>query len=474
MRKRDGKTGSRLTNKDETICAVSTPLGEGGIGVIRISGPEAVALVDRIFMSSCKASLQGVPTHTLQHGRIVDPATQERIDEVLVGVMRGPRSYTREDVVEINGHGSPVLLHRILELLIHQGARLAEPGEFTQRAFLNGRFDLTQAEAVMDLIRAKTDAGCRAALKRLEGNLGREIRDLRETLSLLLASIEAAIDFPEEDLEILPRYKAIEQVRHTLTGVQKLIDSATEGRILQEGLATVIVGRPNVGKSSLLNRLLQQDRAIVTAIPGTTRDLLEGYLNMNGIPLRVVDTAGLRAPTNLVEQEGIRRTESAITDADLLLVVVDASHGLVKEEEDLLKRPAEGKMAVLVINKMDLAPSAGKKIQQKVGNLVPSVLVSATKGEGLEELKDTIKNVAIALPWSEGDGVLVANLRHKTALLAAQDHLEQALSSITSGMPEDIIAVDVRATLDRLGEIVGMTTTEDILGRIFQTFCVGK
>jgi tRNA modification GTPase len=474
MRKRDGKTGSRPTDKDETICAISTPLGEGGIGIIRISGPEAIAVVDRIFVSSCNDTLRAAPSHTLQHGHIIHPATHERIDEVLIGVMHGPRSYTREDVVEINGHGGPVLLHRVLELLIHQGARLAEPGEFTKRAFLNGRFDLTQAEAVMDLIRAKTDVGCRAAMKRLEGGLGREIRDLREKLSLLLAYIEAAIDFPEEDLEILPRPRATEDVRSALSDVKRLIESAVEGRILQEGLATVIIGRPNVGKSSLLNGLLQQDRAIVTSIPGTTRDLLEGYLNIKGLPLRVVDTAGLRTPADDVEQEGIRRTESAIAEADLILVVVDASDGLVTEEEDLLRKHAAGKKAVLVINKIDIAQSAGKTIQQKLEGLVPSVLVSATKGEGLEELKDTIKNVAIVMPWSESDGVRVANFRHKIALLAVQGHLDQALSSIQTGMPEDIIAVDVRASLDRLGEIVGETTTEDILSRIFQTFCIGK
>lgn len=460
--------------RPDTICAVSTPLGEGGVGIIRISGPEAISITDPVFRGAASVPLSRVPTHTLHYGQIVDPATGELLDKVLVGVMHAPRSYTKETVVEINAHGGSVVLRRVLDLMIRRGARLAEPGEFTRRAFLNGRMDLTQAEAVMDLIRSKTDASCRAAIKRLEGALGQEIRAARERLSRLLVQLEAAIDFPEDDLELFPRSRATEEIQGIMGEVQRLIDTGEQGRILQDGLATVIIGRPNVGKSSLLNQLLQQDRAIVNPAPGTTRDLLEGYINSKGVPLRIIDTAGLRDTTDPIEQEGVRRTEAAAAEADLILFIIDASLGFVKEEEDILTGAVDGKKVILVINKMDIAPSAGRAILRQMNGRFPTACISATKGEGIEELKATIVNVASAASLDGEGGVLVAGARHKAALLSARDSLGQALSSIKTGMPEDIITVDVRAGLDRLGEIIGDTTTEDILDRIFKTFCIGK
>ena len=468
----------------DTICAISTPIGEGGIGIIRVSGPQSVAIVDQLFRRCPSGSLHHVATHTVHYGQIMESLTGEGVDEVLVTVMRAPRTYTREDIVEIHGHGGPVLLHRILGLLIEQGARLAEPGEFTKRAFLSGRIDLTQAEAVMDLIQAKTEASGRAALNRLKGALGREIQDLRDRLSFLLAYIEAAIDFSEEDLELLPQSKAIELVQDGLARVQRLLDTAEEGRILRDGLATVIVGRPNVGKASLLNSRLKQDRAIVTPIPGTTRDLLEEYLNIKGIPLRIMDTAGLRPSSDPIEQEGMRRTEAAMAEADLLLVMIDASQGLVKEEEDRIQMHQKDKRIIVVINKVDLAPQTSGEIREKIEKIAPAVVISATQGLGLEILKETIKALALSARGEGGvgshalhgmgEGALVAHVRHKAALMATKTHLEEALESIKAGMQEEILALEIRGALDRLGEIIGATTTEEILDRIFQSFCIGK
>jgi len=470
------------TLSSETICAISTPIGEGGIGIIRLSGPKSIAIVDRLFRRRPSGPLHHVATHTVHYGRLMEPLTGEVVDEVLVTVMRAPRTYTREDIVEINAHGGPLLLRRILGLLTDQGARMAEPGEFTQRAFLSGRIDLTQAEAVMDLISAKTEASGRAALNRLQGALGREIQEVRDRLSFLLAYIEAAIDFSEEDLELLPPSRAIELIQEGLARVQRLLDTAEEGRILRDGLATVIVGRPNVGKSSLLNCLLKQDRAIVTPLPGTTRDLLEEYLNIKGIPLRLIDTAGLRLSFDPIEQEGMRRTEAAMAEADLLLVLIDASQGLFEQEESLLRKYSENKKVLAVINKIDLAPTASEAIRQKIEGTNPTAAISATQGLGLEELKEAI--VALSLStrggvgshavYGMGEEALVAHVRHKSALIATQTHLEQALESVKAGMPEEIIALEIRDALDRLGEIIGATTTEEILDRIFQSFCIGK
>ncbi len=458
----------------ETICAVSTPIGEGGIGIIRLSGPKAISVVKPLFRGLPPASLDRVPSHTIQYGHLIDPPSGRAIDEVLVTVMRSPRTYTREDVVEINAHGGPFLLDRILSLIIRQGARLAEPGEFTKRAFLNGRIDLTKAEAVMDLIQAKTEASYRAAMIRLEGALGREIHDLRDRLRGLLAIIEAQIDFPEDELEAFPMEKAQESVKEVFARVQKLLDTLEEGRILREGLATVIVGRTNVGKSSLLNRLLRVDRAIVTPIPGTTRDLLEETLNIRGVPVRVTDTAGLRASADPVEQEGIRRTRSAIEGADLILLMAEAPAGLKEEEVEFLKRYESRKKVILVINKIDLAANRGEAIHKAANGRVSAVQISATRGDGLDALRDSIRNAALSSVSDGENGILIARLHHKSALLATRVHLEEVMRAIDKGMPEEIIAMDLRGALDRLGEIIGETTTEDILDRIFREFCIGK
>ena len=458
----------------ETICAVSTPIGEGGIGVVRLSGPAAVEVVDRLFRSLRPVSLKDVPSHTMHPGRIVHPATGATVDEVIVSVMRAPRSYTREDVVEINAHGSPVLLREILDLAVRQGARIAAPGEFTRRAFLNGRIDLSKAEAVMEVIQAKTEASSRAAMERLEGALGREIHHLREQLRNLLAVVEAAIDFPEEDLEIFPRDEAAKQVDEISNRVRRMIGSYEEGRILRDGLATVIVGRPNVGKSSLLNCLLRQDRAIVSPVPGTTRDLLEEYLNIKGVPLRIVDTAGLRTTEDPVEQEGLKRAQTAISRADLLLVVIEAPAGLMEEESRLIAKHESDKRIVLVINKVDLAPEAGEALREKMDGKIPAISFSATRGQGLDLLREAIRSLALSSGRAPRNDIIITEVRHKAALCATEEHLAEVLKAVKEGMPEEMIAVDLHGALDQLGEIIGVTTCEEILDRIFSTFCIGK
>jgi tRNA modification GTPase len=461
-------------NTEETIAAISTATGEGGIGIVRISGPEAIAVADRITRAPSLASLRAAPSHTIHYGKIVDPVTGEMLDEVFVTILREPRTYTREDIVEINAHGGPVLLQRILELVLRQGARQADPGEFTKRAFLNGRIDLTQAEAVMDLIRARTESSGRAALRRLEGALGREIQELGERLKTALAMIEAAMDFPEEEIETPARDRTLQEIEWIRSRMTELLDTAEEGRILREGLTTVIVGRTNVGKSSLLNQLLKQNRAIVSPAPGTTRDILEESLNIHGVPVRIIDTAGLRSSTDPIELEGMRRTMAAIAAADLLLVVVDASAGLVSEEEILLNENRSEKKIILAINKRDLAPQAAQILESRMAPKVPTVTISATEGQGLDQLKEKVKTVVLATAGRGAERVLIAQARHRTALSHAQEGLRRAVESLKDGRPEEIVAVDLRLAMDRLGEIVGTTTTDDILDQIFRTFCIGK
>ena len=458
----------------DTICAISTPPGQGGIGMVRLSGPSAISAAQVIFQGSPPIDLRIAPSHTIHHGHILDPDSHEVLDEVLISVMRSPKTYTKEDIVEINAHGNSLVLQRILAAILHQGLRLAEPGEFTKRAFLNGRIDLTEAEAVMELIEAKTEAGCRAAVNRLQGALGQTIHALRDQLSHLLATVEATIDFPEEELGNLPRGETSQQTKDVLLAIRKLLSTSETGRLLREGLATVIIGRPNVGKSSLLNTLTRQDKAIVSAIPGTTRDLIETYIHIDGIPLKVIDTAGLHSSGDPIEQEGMKRAEAAIASADLVLLVVEATGGFGEAEEALLKRYFPNKKMVLVMNKIDLAPD-GQEMRLPPPSLpVPTVRVSATRGDGMDALRELLGKVGMSISGFQHAQVIVVQLRHQLALEAAARHLEEVLQSIDDGWSEDVIALDLRAALDRLGEIVGVVTTEDILGEIFQNFCIGK
>ncbi len=451
----------------DTICAVSTAPGEGGIGIIRVSGNDAVPLASRLFRPK-HGVLERAETHTIHYGHLVDPATGETVDEVLVVVMRAPATYTREDVVEINCHGGMMPLWRTVNLLIASGARQAEPGEFTKRAFLNGRIDLAQAEAVMDIIHAKTELSHRAANEQLLGGLSSDVSEIKDRLVSLLASVEAGIDFPDEDIETSPGTSLENEITIAREALQGLLSGQVYGKVLREGLATAIVGRPNVGKSSLLNALLKQNRAIVTEIPGTTRDVLEEYLNISGMPLRILDTAGIRHSHDVVEQEGVRRSIAAIGTSDVVLVVLDGSAPFTAEDERVLEE-IKGRAVVAVINKTDLP--------RKLGDLVwPEVQVelSCKTGEGMEWLKNTLVDMIKRGVVAPREHAWAVNQRHRTALEQAKASLENALASTQARLSPEFIAVDLRDALDHVGRIIGATYTEDILERIFKEFCIGK
>lgn len=452
----------------DTICAVSTPPGAGGIGIIRISGRAAIKTASSIFRPRKEKELTTTPTHSLHYGHVVDPSSGETVDEALCSVMRAPATYTREDVVEINCHGGIAPLRRTLGLLIEAGARQAEPGEFTKRAFLNGRIDLAQAEAVMDIIRAKTDLSLQAANEQLLGGLSGEIAALRDRMISLVAAVEAGIDFPEEDIETGAGQFLADETGRLLAGVDSLLSGYIYGRILRDGFATAIVGKPNVGKSSLLNALVKQNRAIVTEVPGTTRDVIEEYLNIGGVPLKILDTAGIRHSGDAVEQEGVRRSIAAIASADIVLLVLDGSRPLTDEDRRVLDE-LQGKPVIGIINKSDLP----RRLEQ-LREPGEQVTVSCRTGDGLDILKRAIADRIRQGTINPREHAWAVNQRHKTALEQTKESLQKALESITAGLSPEFIALDFRGALDSLGLITGATYTEDILERIFNDFCIGK
>jgi len=460
---------------EDTIAAISTPLGEGGIGIVRLSGDNALSISDGIFRSPGKKSLLDSRNRCIIYGHIIDPATGAQIDEVLVTVMRSPNSYTKEDVAEINCHGGMITLRKILELVIKQGARLAEPGEFTRRAFLNGRIDLSQAEAVLDLIRSRTDEGRRIAVEQLQGSLSEKICSLRDGLTGICAHVETYIDFPEDEIETASKKDLLESMLGIHGELVTLLKTYDEARFFREGLSTAIVGRTNVGKSSLLNALLQKDRAIVTEIPGTTRDVIEEYLNIRGLPLRIMDTAGIRDVKDAAEKEGVKRSLRSIDNADLVIAVFDGSEALREEDFQVIQR-VKSKKKVFALNKTDL-PSVVDENFFSSFIIHPSSLlinISATRGDGLEELKEAIFNSCLK-DWKEGrEGIVVANLRHKIAVENALKSLERAINAFDGNLPIEITALELRDSLDKLGGIVGIVTTEEILNKIFSEFCIGK
>ncbi len=460
-------------NADDTICAIATPPGEGGIGIIRVSGARAVEIASKVFVGSSGRTVREFKTHTLHHGELRNPETGARLDEVLVAVMKAPRSYTGEDVVEFHCHGGPLLLRLGLEALIRSGTRLAQPGEFTKRAFLNGRLDLAQAEAVMDLIQARSEAGHRVALEQLRGTLSEDLGRMREGLVCLLVEVEAGIDFTEEDITFISSQGLANGVSVIRDRIEHLLRTADDGRIVREGVTAVLVGRPNVGKSSLLNTLARADRAIVTPIPGTTRDVVEEFINVRGVPVRLLDTAGLRDTVDVVEREGVRRSHDALARAELVLAVLDGSVPLDPEDRRLLES-ARGKVTVVVVNKTDLpshfqlAPVADVIAGSRL------VQTSSVTGAGLEELRDAIRDAVLKEGLEAREGVLITHLRHRTALMRAKDSLDHVLASVERRMPAEFIAVDLRGAVNAIGEIIGETTTDDILDRIFKEFCIGK
>ena len=453
-----------------TIAAISTPPGAGGIGIIRISGTESLRILKKIFTSAhppCHFS-----SHHFYYGTVNDPLSSKVLDEVLVVFMQAPKTYTREDVVEIHCHGGFLILQSVLELILSEGAQLAEPGEFTKRAFLNGRIDLTRAEAVIDVLSARTRKGVDLALEQMSGSLYKEVDRLRSTLVEIRALLETAIDFPEEEIEIADHTAIGTRLQdEVLDPLQRLISQADSGRIVREGVAIVIVGRPNVGKSSLLNTLLQEERALVTSIPGTTRDTIEEYIDINGVPVQIIDTAGIREDVEEVEQLGIKRARESINRADLVLFLVDGSTSISSDDVSLFET-VNHKPLITVINKCDLEQRIERQTHPRL--VADAIEISAREQTGLEQLKQQIfrRITGGREQWQE-EGC-TPNLRHKAALEKAQDALKRVAGGLASGLSNDLITVDLLESLDHLGDIVGETTTEDMLDVIFEQFCLGK
>lgn len=458
--------------ESDTIAAISTPLGEGGIAVIRISGPEAVQVADRIFKG--RKPLAEVPSHTVHYGFVLDPESGEKADEVLATVMRAPRSFTREDVVEISCHGGIIAVRKVLELVLSAGgARLAEPGEFTKRAFLNGRIDLSQAEAVIDLIRSKSDQAHALAMKQAEGVLSAKIRALRGQLIELMAHIEVNIDYPEHDVEEMTNRFIREKCQVALAEIDRLLNTASQGKILREGITTAIVGRPNVGKSSLLNALVRENKAIVTDIPGTTRDVIEEYVTIGGIPLRLLDTAGIRETVDVVEKIGVERSLEALKEADLLLFVINGNEPLQEEERKLMQQLA-GRQAIVIVNKSDLPVRVEmEEIRERfAGEHI--VHMAAARHEGLEDLERAIRNLFFSGELASGDLTYVSNVRHIQLLKESRKSILDALSAAEEGMPIDMIQIDLRNSWEFLGEVIGDAVSESLIDQIFSQFCLGK
>lgn len=456
---------------DDTIAAISTPMGQGGIGIVRISGSGALRIADTLFKHKKKGAPSHLDSNRLQYGYIFDPAKNEPVDEILLSVMRSPHSYTREDVVEMNCHGGMVAVKKVLELVLARGARLAEPGEFTKRAFLNGRISLTQAEAVLDLITAKTEESMRIAAEQLDGGLADRLETIRNDLLALCSLVEAHIDFPEDEIEPIPYEKLITQATMIMEDIDTLSRTFQAARFFREGLKVVIAGRPNVGKSSLLNTLLQKDRAIVTEIPGTTRDEIEEYISINGLPIRITDTAGIRHSDETVEKEGIQRSLRALEIADFIIALIDGSEPLTIEDKDMLSK-ASKKHAVIAINKADLQSVAS--LEPVIATGKPYLRISALTGSGIEELKTVLFNENLKDWKEERTGVIITNIRHKQALDQASAHMEQARTCCVDNQPMEIIAIELRDALDAIGEVTGIVTSEDILNKIFNDFCIGK
>lgn len=456
---------------DDTIAAIATAPGEGGIGIIRISGEKSLQVANDIFKSVSGKKIEEYNTRTLIYGHILDG--EKTIDEVLVAYMKGPNSYTTEDVIEINCHGGFISVKKILELVLSKDVRLADQGEFTKRAFLNGRIDLAQAEAIIDVINAKTEMAHTVAQSQLEGSLSKKIKDLRFGITEMLAHITVSIDFPDEDVEHITYNTLKEKSLELQKEINKLYDTAESGKILRDGLRTVIVGKPNVGKSSLLNAVLGENRAIVTDIPGTTRDVIEEFVNIKGIPLKIVDTAGIRETEDVVEKIGVEKSKEFFNSADLSIVVLDSSRELEIEDIEILEAVQPNKTIVL-LNKTDLDQVIDiEKIKQFVDEK-NIITISALQHEGIEKIHDKIEDMVFEGTVRNSSDLVVTNSRHKDALYKAKQSISDALTAIDSYMPLDFIEVDFKNIWDYLGYINGDTVTEDLLDTIFSNFCIGK
>jgi len=456
----------------DAIAAISTPPGEGGIAIVRLSGNKVIETVDKLFKPFRRdVELVKRPSHTLTLGWIIDEEGNP-LDEVLVSIMREPHSYTGEDVVEINCHGGTLPARRVLERVLQMGIRLAEPGEFTRRAFLNGRLDASQAEAVIDIIRAKTDKAMQIAMRRLQGSTSRLVQQMEDELVLINAMVEASLDFPDEVGE--PDYEEIkEKLEKIIAQLEHMLEAARRADIYRQGITVAIAGKPNVGKSSLLNALLRKERAIVTNIPGTTRDIIEDWLNIRGIPVKILDTAGIRDTEDIVEQIGVQRSREVIQQADLIIFLLDVTTGITPEDQYIYESIADGKVIVLV-NKEDLEDKKVREEElQQMFPDIPVIRGSVKEEIGLEELESLIEQMVLAGGLNSDDLEMVVNLRQKQSLAAARQHLQDVLDTLQQ-VPLDCLGVDLQGALEALGEVTGKNLKEEVIDRIFHEFCIGK
>ena len=456
----------------DTITSISTPMGEGAIGIVRLSGPQAIEIGDILYKG--KKKLSEVETHTINYGHIIDPETDETVEEVMVSVLRAPKTFTREDIIEINCHGGILTINRILELTMTYGARMAEPGEYTKRAFLNGRIDLSQAEAVMDFIRSKTDRASKVAMNQIEGRLSDLIKKQRQSILEILAQVEVNIDYPEyDDVEDATTDFLLEQSKRIKEEINRLLETGAQGKIMREGLSTVIVGRPNVGKSSMLNNLIQDNKAIVTEVAGTTRDVLEEYVNVRGVPLRLVDTAGIRDTEDIVEKIGVERSRKALSEADLILFVLNNYEPLTEDDQTLFE-VIKNEDVIVIINKTDLEQRLDvSELREMIGDM-PLIQTSMLKQEGIDELEIQIKDLFFGGEVQNQDMTYVSNSRHISLLKQARQSIQDAIDAAESGIPMDMVQIDLTRTWEILGEIIGESASDELIDQLFSQFCLGK
>ena len=456
----------------DTITSISTPMGEGAIGIVRLSGPEAVEIGDKLYKG--KKKLKDVPSHTINYGHIIDPETDEVVEEVMISVLRAPKTFTREDIIEINCHGGILTINRILELTMTHGARMEEPGEYTKRAFLNGRIDLSQAEAVMDFIRSKTDRASKVAMNQIEGRLSDLIKRQRQSILEILAQVEVNIDYPEyDDVEDATTEFLLAQSKKIKNEIDQLLETGTQGKIMREGLSTVIVGKPNVGKSSMLNNLIQDNKAIVTEVAGTTRDVLEEYVNVRGVPLRLVDTAGIRDTEDIVEKIGVERSRKALSEADLILFVLNNNEPLTEEDRTLYE-VIKNEDAIVIVNKTDLERRLDiEEVKTMIGD-TSLIQTSMLKQEGIDELELQIRDLFFGGEVQNQDMTYVSNSRHISLLKQARQTIQDAIDAAEAGIPMDMVQIDLTRTWEILGEIIGESASDELINQLFSQFCLGK
>ena len=460
----------------ETIAAISTAMGNGGIGIIRMSGKDAFSILKKIFRNNKneEIKLENIKGYTIKYGFIVDNKTNEKIDEVLVSFFKSGKSYTKEDMCEINSHGGMIVEKRILEQCLKNGATLAEPGEFTKRAFLNGRIDLSQAESIIDLINSKTEKEAKASINQLQGDLSNKLREIRHDLLDIMADIEASIDYPEYDIEELTNNKIITVLEKTSKKLNALNASFRNGKLIKEGIKTAIIGRPNAGKSSLLNMLLKEERAIVSQIEGTTRDTIEEFMTINGIPLKIIDTAGIRANVaDEIEEIGVKKALKIAEEADLVLTIIDNTKEMEKEDRKILDI-IKNKNAIILLNKIDLKDSKIEENEELINTNKKVIKISAKNGEGIEKLYEEIEKMFQINNLDAGKETIITNIRHKNQIDKAIKSIEDAKMAVENNMPIDIVSISIKQTLEDLGKITGENVSEDIINEIFSKFCLGK